>query len=286
MVVITNVEYFEKDGTVKSFLYDPATMQYKNDTSKYTEEMLEDMGYIFVRPSPGEKEIIVKKRQDHYLTLMDKVSQKRNTVVRNEKANASECISERSNIMRYENIMETEISIIETAKFNNRNAEYIATCDGLITVANTLEVIAEGCQIGPDSKWKRVDGGYTAHLDIFPVVAFNHVHDAIKFIKLLRIKHPALTHIGYTDLRYGKLALNDIASNYVNCVQWNKPFKQDTMINISIGGGFRFSINCPHQQHFLELLNKFNNNDNISEISRIDLFIEYCRRTSPKKVEK
>lgn len=242
--MIIRTEYrFEKDGVSKPVIYNPATMTYIES----------ETGSLFAN---------------------DKNVRKSNIK-----------IEESKSAMSYENLMSVVAKThsmgaeISPAEFGNLNARHIAKYGGLKCVAAALESVSAGIQIGQDRKWLRTSETYTTHHEILPVVAFNKVNDAIQFVRLLRMENPAMKHIGYTDLKYCKLALCDREKDFVTVTNWEKEFKEDTMINIDLGNGYRFSINCTNQRQLLAAINEFSN---VPEISRIEMFIDYCRRTAPK----
>ncbi|UOX40441.1 hypothetical protein UGMREWDR_CDS0126 [Aeromonas phage GomatiRiver_11] len=282
----------DKNGESQLFSYDPRSNMYinKETNTPATLETLSDLGYSIN---------MNKTHQNKERSLMSMISQRNFNPSRSWSAMEQESKPEPSKVvykiegsiaMNYESLIEAA----DTAKnareskitvFKNENARYLAGVSGMKNAAAIIESISHGIEIGQTRKWKResssVSGGcsYVAHHGIFPVAAFQNVNDAVKFVQLLRAEHPKLAHVGYTKLNYSKLSLNDGERDYKTVKTWEDDFVEDLMINISLDPGYRLSISCPNQRVLLEELNNYNQ---IPEISRLELFIDYCRRTAPK----
>ncbi|UYD58524.1 hypothetical protein IPAKJDPM_00181 [Aeromonas phage avDM14-QBC] len=288
MICMSKVTLINPDGIRNVYWYNPAKMVYTSMKGEVLDAYDADqMGYVRCRTEEAKESIDaflkrtdVEKMQNHYRDMLHNAQAPKDE----EKCGSTE--------MDYETLTKAtetadqlKLNQIKTSDLANLNARYLSTVSGMSAAAAVLEQISGGIQIGAERRWKRsseTGGGdtYVAHYSILPVADFKNVGDAIKFVKLLRSEHPLLSHIGYTKLSYTKLALNDRETDVKIVKEWNTPFTEEVLINISLGKGYRMSISCPNQRL---LLNELSNYSDIPEISRIELFIDYCRRTAPKR---
>ena len=287
MICTKIVTLIDTNGIRDDYWYNPATMVYTNAKGVSIDAYTADaMGYTLGRTEEAKETI------DSFLELTNAEMKKnyREMMDKDRRINSEE--HDRSAEMDYETLTkatETADSLrlnkIKTSDLLNLNAQYLSTVSGMSAAAAALEQISCGIQIGVERRWKRTSEAsrgekYIAHYNILPVADFRTVDDAIKFVKLLRSAHPQLAHIGYTKLAYTKLALNTRETEVKIVKEWNSPFTEDVLINIKLEKGYNMSISCPNQ---ILLLNELSNYSDIPEISRIEMFVDYCRRTAPKR---
>ncbi|QBX32742.1 hypothetical protein Asfd1_116 [Aeromonas phage Asfd_1] len=298
MIYTSKVTLINPDGIRCVYWYDPSRMVYTSMKGEVLDAYDADqMGYTRCRneePKVSLSALIkrndINKMKDYYRNMLHtaEVSETKapeTEVTETEENHGSIDMDYETLVKSTETADQLRLNQIKTNDLANLNARYLSTVSGMSAAAAVLEQISGGIQIGAERRWKRTSetsGGdkYIAHYNILPVADFENVGDAIKFVKLLRSEHPMLSHIGYTKLAYSKLALNDRETDVKIVKEWNLPFTDEVLINISLGKGYRMSISCPNQRL---LLNELSNYSNIPEISRIEMFIDYCRRTAPKK---
>ncbi|AFN69685.1 hypothetical protein Aes012_055 [Aeromonas phage Aes012] len=287
MICSTLVTLIDPNGIRTNYWYNQATMTYTNAKGESIDAYTAgSMGYTICRTEEAKETI------DSFLELSNSEMKKnyREMIGKDRQIEREE--HDGSAEMDYETLAraaETADSLrlnkFKTSDLLNLNAQYLSTVSGMSAAAAALEQISGGIQIGVERRWKRTSEAshgekYIAHYSILPVADFRAVGDAIKFVKLLRSAHPQLSHIGYTKLAYTKLALNDRETEVKFVKEWNSPFTEDVLINIMLEKGYNMSISCPNQ---MLLLGELSNYSGIPEISRIEMFVDYCRRTAPKR---
>lgn len=287
MICSTLVTLIDPNGIRTNYWYNQATMTYTNAKGESIDAYTAgSMGYTISRTEEAKETI------DSFLKLSNSEMKKnyREMIGKDRQIEREE--HDGSAEMDYETLTratETADSLrlnkIKTSDLLNLNAQYLSTVSGMSAAAAALEQISGGIQIGVERRWKRMSEAspgekYIAHYSILPVADFRAVGDAIKFVKLLRSAHPQLSHIGYTKLAYTKLALNNRKTEVKFVKEWNSPFTEDVLINIMLEKGYNMSISCPNQ---MLLLGELSNYSGIPEISRIEMFVDYCRRTAPKR---
>lgn len=287
MICSTLVTLIDPNGIRTNYWYNQATMTYTNAKGESIDAYTAgSMGYTICRTEEAKETI------DSFLELSNSEMKKnyREMIGKDRQIEREE--HDGSAEMDYETLTratETADSLrlnkIKTSDLLNLNAQYLSTVSGMSAAAAALEQISGGIQIGVERRWKRTSEAspgekYIAHYSILPVADFRAVGDAIKFVKLLRSAHPQLSHIGYTKLAYTKLALNNRETEVKFVKEWNSPFAEDVLINIMLEKGYNMSISCPNQ---MLLLGELSNYSGIPKISRIEMFVDYCRRTAPKR---
>lgn len=286
MICSTLVTLIDPNGIRTNYWYNQATMTYTSAKGESIDAYTAgSMGYTICRTEEAKETI------DSFLELSNSEMKKnyREMIGKDRQIEREE--HDGSAKMDYETLAratETADSLrlnkIKTSDLLNLNAQYLSTVSGMSAAAAALEQISGGIQIGVERRWKRTSEAshgenYIAHYSILPVADFRTVDDAIKFVKLLRSAHPRLSHIGYTKLAYTKLALNNRESEVKFVKEWNSSFTEDVLINIMLEKGYNMSISCPNQILLLGELSNYS----IPEISRIEMFVDYCRRTAPKR---
>lgn len=283
MICATLVTLVDPNGIRNDYWYNPATMTYTNTKGESIDAYVVDsMGYTRSQ---------AKETIDSFLELSNAEMKKnyREMLDKDRRVETSEHYGIAK--MDYETLVKAvetadnlRLNKVKTSELSNLNAQYLSTISGMENAAAALEQISGGIQIGAERRWKRTSEArpgekYIAHYNILPVADFKNVGDAIKFVKLLRSAHPQLSHIGYTKLAYTKLALNNRENEVKIVKEWNNPFTEDVLINIMLEKGYNMSISCPNQMLLLGELSNYS----VPEISRIEMFVDYCRRTAPKR---
>lgn len=284
MICSTIVTLVDRNGIRNDYWYNPSTMVYTNAKGESIDAYdVDAMGYTRSQ---------AKETIDSFLELSNAEMKKnyREMLDKDHRVETSEHYGIAK--MDYETLVKAvetadnlRLNKLKTSELSNLNAQYLSTVSGMENAAAALEQISGGIQIGAERRWKRTSEArpgekYIAHYSILPVADFKNVGDAIKFVKLLRSAHPRLSHDGYTKLAYTKLALNNRENEVKIVKEWNDTFTEDVLINISLGKGYRMSISCPNQ---ILLLNELSNYSDIPEIARVEMFVDYCRRTAPKR---
>ena len=287
MICSTLVTLIDPNGIRTNYWYNQATMTYTNAKGESIDAYTAgSMGYTICRTEEAKETI------DSFLELSNSEMKKnyremigKDRQIEREEHGGSAKMDYETLVKAVETADNLRLNKVKTSELSNLNAQYLSTISGMENAAAALEQISGGIQIGAERRWKRASEArpgekYIAHYNILPVADFKNVGDAIKFVKLLRSAHPQLSHIGYTKLAYTKLALNDRENEVKIVKEWNNPFTEDVLINISLGKGYRMSISCPNQ---ILLLNELSNYSDIPEIARVEMFVDYCRRTAPKR---
>ncbi|UIW13137.1 hypothetical protein Ah13A_201 [Aeromonas phage AhMtk13a] len=287
MICSTLVTLIDPNGIRTNYWYNQATMTYTNAKGESIDAYTAgSMGYTICRTEE------VKETIDSFLELSNSEMKKnyremigKDRQIEREEHDGIAKMDYETLVKAVETADNLRLNKVKTSELSNLNAQYLSTISGMENAAAALEQISGGIQIGAERRWKRTSEArpgekYIAHYNILPVADFKNVGDAIKFVKLLRSAHPQLSHIGYTKLAYTKLALNNRENEVKIVKEWNNPFTEDVLINISLGKGYHMSISCPNQ---ILLLNELSNYSDIPEIARVEMFVDYCRRTAPKR---
>lgn len=284
MICSTLVTLVDPNGIRTNYWYNPVTMVYTNTKGESIDAYdVDAMGYTRCQARETIEsflELSNAEMKNNYREMLDKDHQ----VETSEHYGIAKMDYE-TLVKAVETADNLRLNKVKTSELSNLNAQYLSTISGMENAAAALEQISGGIQIGAERRWKRTSEArpgekYIAHYNILPVADFKNVGDAIKFVKLLRSAHPQLSHIGYTKLAYTKLALNNRENEVKIVKEWNNPFTEDVLINISLGKGYHMSISCPNQ---ILLLNELSNYSDIPEIARVEMFVDYCRRTAPKR---
>lgn len=177
--------------------------------------------------------------------------------------------------MRYEDLIRN--IEVQSAEYSNSNARHIAKHPKLVEVADILEACSRGMQT-ETSYWQHSSSGYKALSTIPPTICFEDCMVANKFCEIVKSAYPDACAKQFIELEYGRLSMNDRPSNITHHTSW--PTARGSLYIVTvvhIGNGVEFGIRSVTGPKVPEIFNSK------TSIGRLELFVDYCRRTAAKK---
>ncbi|APU02357.1 hypothetical protein [Aeromonas phage SW69-9] len=180
-----------------------------------------------------------------------------------------------SSQLQYEDL-NCDVRVV-SSEYANANARDLAKYSKLSSIADIVEVSSQGINTD-ESYWKTSSSGYKALASIPPVVCFEDPSAATKFCELVKSMYPNSCAKQFLELEFGRLSMNDVPSNVTKHMTWPESRGAFYIITVvHIGNGVEFGVRSVTGRDVSKIFNS------TTSAGRVELFVDYCRRTASKK---